>query len=152
MKLHIQLSRYAVVGLASNALGYLLYLLLTEVGMGHKTAMTLLYGIGVLQTFVFNKRWSFRHEGPTPIALRRYITAYGVGYAINYLALWILVDKLGLPHQWVQGFMIFALAGMLFLMQKYWVFSRKVRNLRSRRPCHRVGKGSSSAFPAIYCR
>ena len=123
MKVHIQLSRYAIVGLASNAFGYLLYLLLTTVGMGHKTAMTLLYGVGVLQTFIFNKRWSFSHQGPTKTALRRYIISYCIGYAINYIALWGLVDKLGFPHQWVQVVMIFLLASMLFTLQRYWVFS-----------------------------
>ena len=90
--------------------------------MGHKTAMTLLYGVGVLQTFVFNKRWSFRHQGPATLALRRYIVSYGLGYVINILVLWVFVDKLEFQHQWVQGIMIFVLAAMLFVLQRYWVF------------------------------
>jgi putative flippase GtrA len=57
--------------------------------------------------------------------LRRYIAAYAIGYIINYLALWSLVDIGGFPHQYVQGVMIFLLAGMLFIMQKYWVFALK---------------------------
>ena len=122
MKIHAQLSRYAIVGLASNAFGYLLYILLTTMGMGHKTVMSLLYGVGVLQTFFFNKRWSFRHQGSTTPALRRYIIAYGMGYAVNIFALWYFVDKLRFPHQWVQGAMVFVVAGVIFLMQRYWVF------------------------------
>lgn len=58
-----QLVRYGVIGLASNAIGYVLYLLLTSLGMEPKMAMSLLYGIGVLQTFLFNKRWTFGHQG-----------------------------------------------------------------------------------------
>jgi len=125
MKIHIQLTRYAVVGLASNALGYLLYLFITTLGMGHKTAMTLLYIVGVLQTFFFNKRWSFNHNGATHTALIRYIIAYAFGYVLNLVTLVVLVDHWGLPHQWVQGVMIFVLAGMLFLLQRYWVFASK---------------------------
>ena len=55
--------RFGIVGLVSNAVLYLLYLLLTTVGVGHKTAMTLLFAVGTLQTFVVNKRWTLAIEG-----------------------------------------------------------------------------------------
>lgn len=122
MKWHIQLSRYALVGLVSNIVGYLLYLLLTYAGMGHKTAMTLLYAVGVLQTFYFNRGWSFGHDGEISVAFVRYVSAYALGYLFNLAMLMLLVDQWGWPHQWVQGVMIFVLACMLFLLQRYWVF------------------------------
>lgn len=122
MKWHIQLSRYAVVGIASNAVGYLLYLLLTYAGMGHKLAMSLLYAVGVAQTFYFNRKWSFGHNGVITVAFLRYVAAYAFGYAVNLGVLLLLVDSWGWAHQWVQGAMIFILAGMLFLLQRYWVF------------------------------
>ncbi len=126
MKWHVQFTRYAVVGLANNAVGYLLYLLLTVAGVGHKTAMSILYVIGVAQTFYFNRNWSFGHDGLISTALLRYLAAYGFGYVFNLFALILLVDRWGWPHQWVQGVMIFVLAGMLFVLQRYWVFgSRK---------------------------
>ena len=117
-----QLTRYGVVGLLSNAVGYLLYLALTAAGMGPKLAMTLLYALGVVQTFFFNKRWSFRHGGTHGPAFVRYCASYALGYGLNLAALWVLVDRLGHPHQIVQGLMILALAVMLFLLQKFWVF------------------------------
>lgn len=122
MKWHIQLSRYALVGLVSNIVGYLLYLLLTYAGMGHKTAMTLLYAVGVLQTFYFNRGWSFGHDGEISVAFVRYVSAYAIGYLFNLAMLMLLVDQWGWPHQWMQGVMIFVLACMLFLLQRYWVF------------------------------
>ncbi len=122
MKWHIQLSRYALVGIASNAFGYLLYLLLTYIGMGYKSAMTLLYMVGVAQTFVFNRSWSFGHRGKIRGALGRYVISYAIGYLLNLAVLWLAVDYLEFPHQVVQGVMIVILAMMLFLLQKYWVF------------------------------
>jgi len=124
LAVHKQFVRYAVVGLASNAFGYLLYLALTHLGMGHKLAMSLLYAVGVLQTFVFNKRWSFRFDGDATPALVRYATAYALGYIINLSALLLLVDQMGLPHQWVQGVMIVLVALLLFVAQRYWVFAK----------------------------
>lgn len=122
MKWRIQFARYVVVGVISNAVGYLLYLVLTAAGMEHKAAMTLLYAIGLAQTFVFNRRWSFEHRGEGGRALLRYLAAYGFGYVVNLAALVLFVDRLGLPHQWVQAGMVVVLAGMLFLLQRYWVF------------------------------
>ena len=122
MKWHLQLSRYVVVGLASNSIGYLLYILLTYIGMGHKSAMSLLYAVGVAQTFYFNRSWTFGHNGVVSHTLLRYIAAYAFGYTLNLVALMLLVDRWGWPHLWVQGMMIFLLAGMLFLLQRYWVF------------------------------
>ena len=117
-----QFIRYLVVGLASNAVIYVGYLLLTQLGMGPKLAMSLLYGVGLLQTFVFNKKWSFRFEGAATPALVRYLVVYAVGYGVNFLAMMLLVDRAELPHQLVQGVMIFIVAIMLFSAQRYWVF------------------------------
>jgi putative flippase GtrA len=117
-----QFIRYALVGLASNALLYAAYLVLTRLGAEPKLAMTLLYLTGVLQTFVFNKRWSFRHGGLHGPAFVRYCAAYALGYVVNFVALALLVDRLGWPHQGVQGVMIVLLALMLFALQKFWVF------------------------------
>jgi putative flippase GtrA len=127
MKWHMQFSRYALVGLVSNAIGYLLYLLLTYLGMGHKTAMTLLYIIGVLQTFYFNRNWSFKHHAVAQGSFVRYVFAYLFGYAINFVILWLGVDLLHLPHQGVQGFAIIMVATCLFLMHRYWVFAPLTR-------------------------
>ena len=117
-----QFIRYATVGLISNAVGFFLYLVLTATGMEPKMAMTLLYGIGVAQTFIFNKRWSFRHGGLHGPAFARYCIAYGLGYVINLVVLIVLVDRMGYPHEIVQGVMVLSLAVMLFLLQKFWVF------------------------------
>lgn len=117
-----QLIRYGVVGVISNAIGYLLYLAITDAGMEPKLAMTLLYILGVAQTFLFNKRWSFRYGGVHGPVFVRYCVTYGLGYLINLLALFVLVDHLHYPHQIVQGVLVLSLAVMLFLLQKFWVF------------------------------
>jgi putative flippase GtrA len=120
-----QFLRYAVVGLASNLVLYLAYLGLTMLGMGPKTAMSVLYVLGVAQTFLFNRTWSFGHDGALHGAFARYVASYAFGYLLNLAVLWIAVDRMGLPHQIVQGVMIVTLAFFLFLLQKFWVFPRR---------------------------
>ena len=120
--IHIQFIKYVIVGLISNSVLYFVYLLLTTYGLGHKTAMTLLYTLGVLQTFVFNKKWTFSNHGLVSKSFVRYCLSYTLGYLINLLALYYFVDILLHQHEVVQGIMILFNAVMLFLLQKYWVF------------------------------
>lgn len=120
--LDTQFLRFAVVGLASNLLCYLVYLGLSTLGMDPKLAMTILYAVGVAQTFVFNKRWTFRHDGAAAVQFYRYCTVYFLGYLLNLAVLYVLVDLYGFPHQVIQAAMIFLLAALLFLAQKFWVF------------------------------
>lgn len=118
-----QFTRYVLVGLSSNLALYLAYLALTDLDVGPKQAMSLLYVLGVAQTFVFNRKWSFRYQGSMHGAFARYVATYAFGYFLNLAVLWLAVDRLGLPHQAVQGVMILTLAVLLFLLQRFWVFS-----------------------------
>lgn len=117
-----QLIRFGVVGLASNLLGFVWYLLATWLGVGPKIAMSLLFLIGTLQTFIFNKRWSFEHRGPSRSVFMRYLTVYLFGYLFNLLMLVIFVDIAKYSHVAVQGTMILVVAAMMFILQKFWVF------------------------------
>ena len=117
-----QFFRYTVVGVVSNLSLYLAYLLLTHLGMGHKTAMSLLYATGTCLTFMFNRNWTFGHDGHLTKAFIGYVMVYAIGYMFNLVALYVLVDQLGFDHQWVQGCLIIAVAILLFTLQKFVVF------------------------------
>ena len=119
-----QFTRYLIVGLVSNAILYLGYLGLTAFGMGHKLAMTALYVLGVSQTFFFNRSWSFQDTGSIRGVFVKYAAVYGTGYAINWSLLWLFVDELGLPHQVIQGILIFLVAIFIFSSLRFWVFIR----------------------------
>lgn len=117
-----QFLRYAAVGLVSNGIGFFLYLLLTGAGLFPKVSMLLLYVLGVVQSFIFNKKWTFNHHGDQIAIFIRYFIVYFFGYFINLCALIIFVDRFGYPHQFVQFTMIPVIAIFIFLMQKIWVF------------------------------
>jgi putative flippase GtrA len=122
----IQGTRYVIVGLASNLVLYLIYLLITAFGLEYKIAMTMLYVIGTLQTFAFNAHWTFKHRGNNKVSLVKYFVAYGACYLVNISALVVFVDRIGLPHQVVQGAMILIITVIMFLLQKFWVFKSPI--------------------------
>lgn len=117
-----QFYRYGLIGLASNVLGYLLFLSITYWGVELKIAMTLLYAVGVTVGFFGNRQWAFVHNGALLGSSTRYCIAHVFGYLINFLILFWFVDRLGYSHQWVQAGAIFVVAGFLFVAFKYFVF------------------------------
>ena len=121
-RLFFQLNRFAVVGIVSNIVLFGLYLALTSFGIEHKLAITFVYIVGVVQTFFFNRQWTFNKTGEADFALLRYIIVYVLGYFISISLLFIFVDRLDFPHQFVMGVTIVLVAGCMFVLQKYWVF------------------------------
>ena len=119
-----QLIRYGLIGIAINLLGYLVYLLLTFLGLTPKLTMTLLYCIGALAGYWGNRNLTFRHRGRVLGTGMRYLVAHGLGYLLNLLILIVFVDQLGFAHQYVQAIAILAVAGYLFIAFKFFVFVR----------------------------
>lgn len=117
-----QLVRYAVVGAVSNLVLYGLFVLFVRSGMRPQMALTLLYAVGLAQTFVFHKQWTFGDRGLTGPPLRRYLLLHLACYSFNMGLLWVLVDQLRWPAEAVQFAATFIVAGLLFLGQKFWVF------------------------------
>ena len=120
---HRQLLSFGVVGVVSNALTYALYLALTSVGVGHKTAMTLVFATSVASTYALNRRWTFSHSGSLARSAPRYLGIYALAYVGNLAALALLVDVAQLPHRLVMLALIVATACAMFLLQKFWVFA-----------------------------
>lgn len=119
-----QLIRYGVVGITSNLLGYLAYLWITGWKVEPKIAMTLLYAVGAGIGFIGNRYWTFGHEGALFGTGVRYCAAHLGGYLLNLSILFIFVDRLGLPHQFVQACAVGIVAGFLYLLFKHYVFQK----------------------------
>ena len=117
-----QLMRYGIIGIVSNLFIYLLYIIITYKDVQPKIAMTFLYFIGAIISFFANKKFTFNYKSKLFGSLARYLVAHFFGYLINIIILIIFVDKIGYPHQIVQGIAIFAVAGFLFVCFKFFVF------------------------------
>lgn len=119
-----QLTRYVFVGIFSNLIGYLVYLLVTYLGATPKITMTLLYGVGAAIGYIGNRNFTFAYKGSLLGSGARYFIAHFFGFFINLIILIIFVDELGYAHQWVQATAIFFVAGFLFITFKFFVFTK----------------------------
>ena len=117
-----QVLRYIITGVMSNGIGYLFYLTATLLlNIGHKTAMTGLYAIGVMVNFSINRRWTFRSIRSVRSGLLRFLLAIVVGYFLNLILLFTCVDFIGWPHQFVQAGAIMMMAIYFFIINKHYV-------------------------------
>ncbi len=118
-----QLFRYAFVGILSNLTGYLVYLLITYLGVTPKITMTLLYGVGCTIGYIGNRNFTFSHKGSLLDSSARYFIAHFFGYFINLIILIIFVDHFMYPHQLIQIVAVFVVASFLFTAFKFFVFT-----------------------------
>jgi len=126
-----QLLRYGLVGAAVNLCGYLLFLLMTWLGMEAKAAMTVLYVAGATVGFWGNRNWTFGHRGSIAGPALKYFGAHAGGYLVDFAMLAVFVDRFHFSYRVVQAVAMVVVAGFLFLMFKYLVFPRSDLATRS---------------------
>ena len=127
-----QLMAYAAIGVSVNAALYSVFVFLSHSLMAPRSAMTVIYCAGILISFTLNRRFTFRFRGDNGSALLRYVCAYAIGYTINFVGLWLLVDQYGIAHEIAQGAIMLLLVVVLFLLLRYWVFPARASRCPSR--------------------
>ncbi len=116
-----QFLRFAQVGVLSNVLAFVVYLLLCEVGMHPLTAMSVTYVMAVIISYILNQRWTFGRGANH--AATRFLVCYLLAWFLNYLALNFLIFNLGYGYAVSQGVLVILIAALMFFAQKYWVFA-----------------------------
>lgn len=56
----VQLIKYNVVGVMNTAVDFIAYQLLTALGLHYAIAQCISYGLGILNSYFFNSRWTFK--------------------------------------------------------------------------------------------
>ena len=125
MNISKQFVTYVLLGVFTNVLFYLLYLLITWYGVEAKIAMTIVSVVGNLQSYYLNKNITFKYGGKGNVVFGRYLVVYAINYGLNLLFLVIFVDILHYPHQIVQAISLIVLALLVFVLQRAWVFPSK---------------------------
>lgn len=117
--------RYGIVGLLLNTGGYLLYLVVTAMGVTPLATVLMLYPASVVAGYFAHRRHTFKRpvQGLEAGALIRYIAVYIAGFLMNAGLLEVFYLRLGIPHQIVQFAAIFVVAGFLFVAMKFLVFA-----------------------------
>lgn len=119
-----QFIRCCVVGFIQNSAGYLLYILLTSVGLSPQVAVSICYPLGMALSFWGNKHFSFKSQANTQRELVRYILSHVCAYLTNIFMLFLFVDNWAFDHRIVQLFLVAFNVLYFFIAYKFFVFKK----------------------------
>lgn len=126
-----QLFRYWVVGMASNGLAYVIYLLITGLGVAPEATAAGLYLVGASSSYLGNYKWTFASKASHACALSKFAATHILGFSVQLVLISYLYRRAGLSHQLAQLVTVGCVAILLFLCFKYYVYPQ--RNDRSSR-------------------
>ena len=119
-----QLARYGVVGLASNGIAFVVYLVITRLGFQPEATAAGLYLIGASISYIGNYSWTFSSTKSHKATLPRFALAHVAGFTVQIALISFLYRAIGLKHQMSQLVTVGCVAVMLFLLFKYYVYAR----------------------------
>lgn len=118
--------RFAAVGLASNLLGYLLFVGLSLLGASAFLALTVSFLLSMVISYFGNRGFTFAHQGRWRNSAAKFLGVAAFAYSFNVGVLWLFVQRWGMPQIVVQFFAVGAVALCTFVLMRWWVF-RAVR-------------------------
>ena len=126
MKRSITFVKFIVTGLVTNTFSYSMYLLLTIKVFPPYQALSIIYPLTILFSYLMNKGYTFRNKGKVKTTGFKYIITYLIGYLFNLFSLSALVHLIDLPHQYLQLFIVFVTAILNFFILKTFVFRNSI--------------------------
>ncbi|WP_246263118.1 GtrA family protein [Parasphingopyxis algicola] len=121
-----QLVRYGLTGGFVTALGAAIYYGCAEfLDIYPLVANSIAWITGVVVGYILHSQFSFRGHGRRDNVGRtggRFIAVNIVGFAINSLWVWSLVELLGGANWWPLIPMVIATPLITFLLHRYWTF------------------------------
>ncbi|MDR2497469.1 MAG: GtrA family protein [Tannerellaceae bacterium] len=119
----VQASKYALVGMGNTLLTFLVYVLLTEAfAMAPAFANPIGYAVGLVNSFVWNRRWTFGHSGAWLGSALRFFAVFALCYAAQFALCRYLNAHLGIKHYYVFVIAMIVYNLLFFLGNKYIIF------------------------------
>ncbi len=98
------IGRFLAVGLANTLVGLsIIYTSMYVFGVGDAWANASGYIVGIMLSFVLNKRWTFRHTGSIMPALVKFLSVTGIAYMANLSTVLLLTHGFGLNRYLAQA-------------------------------------------------
>lgn len=115
--------RYLIVGCLNTAVGYGVFGVGVWLGLPHQVALVLNYLIGGLNSYLWNRFWTFRATGSHLRQIPRFMAVTVGVYGVNALLLEGLV-RLGLHALLAQLICLVVTTVLGFFAHRLWTFGR----------------------------
>lgn len=117
-----QLIRFNLVGVLNTLVDFCVFFLLNGVGTGYLAAQICSYGCGTINSYLFNKYWTFGKAGITLAEIVRFAAVNLTALLLSVLLLHLLHSHagLGLAPAKIAATLLTMLVG--FFGTRFWVF------------------------------
>jgi putative flippase GtrA len=119
----IQFVKFGIVGISNTLLTFVVYTVLLKVfGVWYLAASALGFGVGTVNSFVLNRRWTFRgHVGDALTPVRWTIVQIS-GLGVNEGLLYLFVHDARLDKLLAQAFATVVVTVSTFFANRAWTF------------------------------
>lgn len=121
--LFVQGYKFILVGMLNAVIGLgIIYSTYNLLGLNYKLANVLGYGCGIVNSFIWNRRWTFRSKKDPKPQVLLFFLMFGVSYGLNLGATVLCVEVIGIPPNIAQLVGIFFYTTSNFFGNKYVTF------------------------------
>jgi putative flippase GtrA len=117
-----QISRFVAVGILNTIIGVGSYFILLDFNIYYLLSSLIAHMIGVTNSFIWNKKWTFRTNGNILKEFLKFNTVYAVAFFVNLLLLVLFVEKFEFNPKISGVFSLGIIAMISFFGHKYWSF------------------------------
>ena len=120
-----QIIKYGSVGFVTNALGYMVYIVIANIiGVSPPVAAIISGFLVISLSFYLNKRFSFGNNSKSISMAVNYYILYVSAILFHSFIIFIFSNVLGFAHEIIAGTSIILISCSLFLIQKFLLFKR----------------------------
>jgi putative flippase GtrA len=120
-----QFVKYGVVGASNTILTFVVYTVLVLLGLHYLVAVVLGYLVGSLNSYVFNRHWTFQagHIAHTQ-AGTRFAIVQAAAIAANVALLYVFVHHWHVARILSQAILTVPILSVTFFVNRLWTFAR----------------------------
>ena len=121
----LQLIKFSAVGALNTLIGltafYFSYSLL---GLHYSLALALSYGVGIINSYVWNRQWTFSSKGNIYREAWKFALVYINSYVINLLLMFYFIEKVGIATEISVVITLILTTIISFAGHKWWSFKK----------------------------
>ena len=122
-----QAFKFVLVGLLNTIIDAVIYVVLTRwLGLGGRQALAkaISYGAGVINSYAWNRTWTFKSDAKILVTLAPFVLTGLAGAAISSACMHFALESLGLPEAIAFGLATAATFVWNFVINKFIVFRK----------------------------
>lgn len=117
--------RFLMVGGINTAVGYGFYALFIALGLNAYLATTLSTVLGVINSYFWNKYFTFRQPKKSLSELLRFVTVYTISYGANLVLVYLFVDYWGIDKYLSGVLCLFVTTLVSYVGHNFFSFKNK---------------------------